>query len=747
MFQIIRKQTTALSLPKSACRLLSRKLSVAFIAASLTATALPAFAGKYDTKTWGGKFRYGAYSTLISSHVMGTQFKDLIILLSQPLPENEEERENKLKEIKAEIQKFNEVYKNLQDDDIDKIIEFASTDQTPSIYEEEQSVVSSINQNNVFKQGMIDRRDLKPVDNLIENDKFRKDNFQFNTHRALYNNAYGIPQNSLAGIANAYVSGIRSVEFDVLNTSDGVNIVIHDLVSNSLDGSYNDPPKFVEQLPFSEVQNTNIDVINPLVSQPAVENTDVKHIMPTEQVLEVVCKLMPEMTLYADARNDAPVTLIRMLGMDKYKNCRNNIVIKIYPFILNGGLTDLVERYAKLYYSGDQNAALQEITTINPHVLLVVGNAESESNQDVLLTGVTGFTWEKFQEEARHFPFSRTAEQSRNQFNGQRIFSDQELMDIEIQTFKLFRWTMGFAGNMNVLIFQESAIPSLVNILDNQNTPEYGKLGAMKIKAAAHDNFAVLYRKVMAGNLNLQVANLSLKDRIQNARFGLSDRYQDFTIAEREIGDVVKADTMKSFVYSMMGTAAESNGYAALKMRSTKAMVERVNEIEASTGTKTVYATTDLPVDLRLAFMGALGTEGLPVDVTYRPSSVIKENCNCDPVNFQLPTWTTRTYGAAYNKHLQSFDKDYKEIQGYRNDRKKKIEALHALQQTMEHNVPVLHKDVFAYLNPLTRDQIGEQQYKIIVDKLNQEIQELNLSIEGKVNDFQTKYQVPFAAN
>jgi len=112
-----------------------------------------------------------------------------------------------------------------------------------------------------------------------------------------------------------------------------------------------------------------------------------------------------------------------------------------------------------------------------------------------------------------------------------------------------------------------------------------------------------------------------------------------------------------------------------------------------------------------------------------------------------LPTWTTRTYGDAYNKHLQSFDKDYKEIQGDRSERKKKIEVLHALRQTMENNIPVFHKDVLAYLNPLTKDQIGEQQYKTIVDKLEQEIQKLDTSIADKINNFDTKYQVPFVAN
>lgn len=608
-------------------------------ALALSGTAL---AGDYDTDKWTGKFRYGAFSTLISSHIMGTEFRDLISGLSVP--------ERNVDDLAPQIAAFQERYNSLTDDEIAEILRLAAADNTASIYEEERSIVSTIEQNDAFIQGMADHPELRPVDRLIQNDAFRADNFQFSAHRALYNNAYGIPQNSLAAIVNAYVVGIRNIEFDVLTTNDGVSVLIHDLVTNRLNGNYDSPGVFVERVDFDDLKDTAVDVLIPFGDTPETEQTGTTMIA-TARVLEFVHQLMPEMTLYLDARNDAPLAIIRMLSVNP--RYRNNVVLKIYPFSLNGGRTHLVERYADIYHGGDQQAAAREIADVNPHTLLALGHVEMEADGCATRTGTMDFDWATFQQYTNELPFSEKSILNFNVFHGNTVFTNKELAEIEWRTFLSFRWAMGLTGITNTLVFQMGALPSLKEIISVQNVEEYGLMSAdadkkYKISAAVHDNFLALFNLVKNRDLMAHVdvpgtGARDLSDVVQSIKFGISDRFPDFSIANRVDGpgDVVDSDGMLNFNYSMLGTANRNQGYQAEKVRSTAAIMARIAELEQITDTEVIYATTDLATDLRMAFMGLLGTNDLPADLKYRASGIIKERYELDPAEFELPDWTT----------------------------------------------------------------------------------------------------------
>jgi len=714
-------------------------------ALALSGTAL---AGDYDTDNWGGKFRYGAFSTLISSHVMGTEFPGLVADLSDP--------DQAVDDLAPQIEAFQERYNSLGDKEIAKILKYAAKDKTLSIYEEERSIVSTKEQNDAFIQGMADHPGLRPVDRLIQNDAFRSDNFQFSAHRALYNNAYGIPQNSLGAIVNAYVAGIRNIEFDVLTAADGTSVLIHDLVTNRLNGDYDAPPIFLEDRNFYDIDRTSVDVLSPLDDEVHVEITGAT-LTSTARVLAFVNRLMPEMTLYLDARNDAPLAIIRLLH--DYPEYRDNVVLKIYPFSLNGGRTDLVQRYANQYTGGVTAAAIREISEVNPHVLLALGHVEMEANQDAALSGTDNFDWAAFQAARVALPFARGSQYAFNNFNNETVFSDDELAEIEMRTFLSFRWAMGLTGITNTLVFQMGALPSLVEIIRSNDSAEYALMGAepdkkYKISAAVHDNFVALFSLVKLRLLDVQVAVtdtdvIDLSRVVQKIKFGISDRFPDFSIAHRVDGpgDVVDPVGMLDFNYSMLGTAGRNQGYQAEKVRSTASIMARIAELEKITDTQVIYATTDLATDLRLAFMDLLGTNDLPADLKYRAGGIIKERMGVTPDDYVLPDWVTRLNGRLHRAHGDQFGADYGEISGLVRTLAEKQQILYSLRKTRYNGAPLTDQKTWAYLgiqdvvllNGLDEDDLDNR-----MGVLDREIIELTQQIEEKRQAFRKAYSVRF---
>lgn len=680
---------------------------------------------EYRSEAWQGKFLYGAYSTLISSHVMRMEFPALISLLSDPRG-NEGEIEPMLRE-------YVNRYRNLKESEVDQIIDFARRTGTTSIFEEERSIVSTNEQNIAFMDGMRQHPELMPVDNLIVDGTFHEPSFQYNTHRSLYNNAYGIPQNSLAAMVNAYVAGIRSIEFDILSTQDGVSVVVHDLVTNRLTGDYGAAPVFVERTPYSAIANSNINILNPLGIEPKVEVTDVTNVMKTEDVLWFVTKHMPEMTMYLDARNDAPVAAVRLLAQKPL--WKDKVVLKIYPFLLNGGASDLVARYAQAY-SLDPLAAEREIIAANVNILLAVGRAALEADERTTLPAWTDFSWQDFERFAPSLPFSSNSNTSANTIGDGTIFRQDELPRIQALTYIFFRWSMDFSRIGNVMVIQMSSFPSLKNLASaGRSDIVFEKMSSdERIIAAVEDNFLALYRAISAGDLSITMRmpedkKSNLRTLVARTIFGLSDRYPDFSFAERDSTDSVQADTLINFYYSMLGGVYTSDGFGAQQTRSTTALLTKAQEMTEA-GFPVLYATTDLPTDLRFAAMGLLGQHGLPRELLFRPSAMIKPAHN--HLLPHLPrSWSTHLYGERYTQ--SEFRAWLDSLARLRADIAQKQKTAMALE-TFANGAPVLVNSQALQLlgvNALVLNQpANKERITQLTDQLGRELADLRRQLE-----------------
>lgn len=702
----------------------------------------------YRTNVWEGKFLYGGYSTLISSHILGTRHRILINLLNTyPLNETD---------IVRRLRDFQNDYCSLTTAQTRAIIDYARSNRSNSIFQEERSAIFTDDQNTLFINGMSRNNNLSPVDHLISNGRFTENTFQYNTHRALYNQSYGIPQNSLAAIVNAYVAGIRSIEFDVLETKDNQNVVIHDLTTNRWTGRFDTPPVYVGRHTQTELTHTNIDTLNPLASMPSVESTGVKRMMRTDNVLEFIYRYLPQMTSYADARNDAPVSLLNILKQKPYLT--DKVVIKIYPFSLSGGINSVVDKFADRNKITSWEAA-NEINEINPNILLAMGSAASQANEMVSLGNYSNFNWSIFHsnEILSYLPFSRDSspENSENNFNGQPVFSNSELIQIEAMTYNLAKWAFDFSAVTNVMVYQVNINPSIRKIIQNRNNAEFTAMPqGDKILSAAIDNFITLYSRVKAGEqptitLSLNGRHTNLKDAINEVIWGFSDRYPDYTFALNLTSGAVNQATIRDFLYSMEGVAYERNDYSAMKMRSTRAAMDKMRELE-SQGLHAGYATTDLPTDMRLGAMGLLGTAGLPADLRYRASALIKPRFLPENIpNYQRPIWTSRLYGkAAAGREIQ-FDADVASIVKYKNAEIPAYEnAIMALEISRD-NKGVIITNQLALDNlhasePAYASNVPAAELAHIINILRSDLSAANASLNATLAIFRDTYGVDF---
>lgn len=633
---------------RNALHLNRRAAMLAAGAVLALSVATPTFA-QYKTDAWGSKFMYGAYSTRVSSALLGTRYRDLIAGLSDPRADPAV--------LATQVANVREAYRRLSEQEVRELL----TVRTPSIFEEARSVVPDDAANRAFMLEMRDPRNqaaYEPVDHLLTPDGFRSAALQFSTHRGLYNQAFGIPQNTPASVINAYIAGIRNVEFDVLETSDNVNIVIHDIVTNRLDGSYSAPPKYVKKWMLADLRATHEDILNPLGAAPATEKTGVNNLVTTERFLDVVNAATTErpgegsvMTLYADARNYAPVSLLRLFA--NRPELGRNVVTKIYPFEMGGGLTNLLQAYAERYTRGDTRAAAAEIARANPNVLLALGGAPSESTEEVLLApslgaGAVNFSWDDFRRISPSLPFSssRGVADPSNVMRGQTVFTQDELAAIDAKTFLFTRWVMDFAAVSNVRVLQTILLPSLQTIIATGNQAEYAAMSAKdaadnRILSAVTDNFNEIYRMVMTRRLQVTLhtptGDVNLADRWRGTKFGSSDRYPDYQLRATASGPI---SVVASFYYGMPGTVGRKDreSYSAYRMRSTEAITSQIAEMQRN-NLPFSYLTTDLPEDLRAIYMG---TPGWPRDIVYKPGGLIKAGT---PASDKAPKWATELWG------------------------------------------------------------------------------------------------------
>lgn len=616
---------------------------------------------RYRSNAWGGKFKYGAFSTLLSSYVLGTEFRNFIVDVADP--------DVPLETLKEDLNTIINTYDKIDLAERNRIVELVSQHKTPTIFDEYRSGLTSYEQNAKFISAMSEHPELMPIDNIIDNGQFISGNFQYNAHRGLYNNAFLIPQNSLAAIVNAYIAGIRSVEFDVLETHDLVNVVIHDLVTNRLDGSFDKPAKYVEQEQYRDLNAVNIGVLDPTAETPQVTESGLRGLMRTEFVLQRVAALMPEITAYIDARNFSPVSMVSILKNNP--NMVNNVVVKIYPFTMPGGVYDFLETYAQRYDISYEQAQ-REVASVNMNVLLAMGGVPGQANEATKLSNaVSGLEFGDMAALRPNLPYANGSNLNLNQIEGTPIFDAQQLAWIEARTWATLQWCLGFYSIANVLVFQQNLTPSLARLAADQTPQNLAEFQNMpqgeRLNAAVLDNFNAIYSMIMAKEINVHIQNRQGKsvhasEELGKTAFGFSDRYPDFSFAKRTDSGAVDTDTINDFLYKMDGTVYQKNDYAAKKMRSSTAVTEKIAEFK-NLGLNPQYATTDMPTDLRATAMGLPGSSGLPADMIYRASGIVKESATpSDIAGYSPPEWTKRLFGDAYNIDPQSFDSDFNRL-------------------------------------------------------------------------------------
>jgi glycerophosphoryl diester phosphodiesterase len=289
----------------------------------------------YKVESWDGKLLYGSYSTLVSSHIIGREFPRFILNIQNPRVS--------MDQLKRESSAISARYRCLNQRDVEYIISYAAQNRSPTIYEEERSSLRLLESKD-FADSMVPNSNFMPPSYLIKDGIFsNRNSFQLAAHRGLYNNAYLIPQNSLAAMYNAYLAGIREIEVDVLETSSSdsyQNVIIHDLTTNRLDGTFHLPPNAVSESTYiGNIDHTHIGIMNPLSDSEEIQSSGIHNVVTLDRLFDVAQQLMPEATFYLDSRNESPVSYI---GILKNKpSSRDQFISKIYPFKLPNGAVKL----------------------------------------------------------------------------------------------------------------------------------------------------------------------------------------------------------------------------------------------------------------------------------------------------------------------------------------------------------------------------------------------------------------------
>lgn len=658
------------------------------------------------TDAWGDKFVYGALSTLVSSAMLAGKYRFLIKKLATPdaTAADHAKMRSLVGEMKAEYMAHTSA-------DVEAL--YNKTVANPrTIYDARRSVANLAGNGN-FIPRMKDKAYawLKPVDNVLSSTDF-KYTMQFNAHRGVYNEGLGIPRNTVASVVNGYVSGIRSIEFDVLETKspEWTNVVVHDLNLNRLNGMYEDPPLEVSKHPYADLANQPIDLLNPIASAPSVLKTGLKGVMKTRDYLRNSLACTTGMTFYVDARNMAPVSFFKLLedevaGGDKLDMC-NHVVTKVYPFELNGGTADIVQAFAARYCSGSKTDARQRLTRLKPNVLLAIGGINSEVAETVFESmlddyGSTEFSWKYFQQRVLPLlPYStHNIDAAQNKVGGTPIFNLTQLQNIEARSYMALKWITDFSAVSNVRVLQMAMLPSLQIIAKGNNTAEYNEMtdpakgGKIEFAyvSAVTDNLVTFYQLVMKNtpglsDISIRGANsTTLQACWDPVAWGSSDRYPDFGVCKwNSSAPYLPSDTsINHYYYGMPSTVTEYKTYSHYKMRNSKAIIEKIHEAKEQQGLPFAYLTTDLPEDLRAELMKMTGIAGWHLPVKYRLGGMISRNTlpkEFSPSTFEVPTWTTSMFQATRDSNTTLFDESQASYKKALNDLTKSEKALAALK-------------------------------------------------------------------
>lgn len=161
-------------------------------------------------------------------------------------------------------------------------------------------------------------------------------------HRGLVDIHKGIPENSLAAMANAYENGHRGVELDVQITRDGKPILMHDFTAGRMtDDKQN---RLVSDIDSADITQRNLVIRHP-ASGDFVE-TDHKVPMVKDVLAQAVAK-MPGMAVTLDCKENSAEPLIALL-IDN-PQLRESTAVKLYSNIYQGGFDQLLGNLQKHY--------------------------------------------------------------------------------------------------------------------------------------------------------------------------------------------------------------------------------------------------------------------------------------------------------------------------------------------------------------------------------------------------------------
>lgn len=705
---------------------------------------------RHRTDAWGNKFPYGAYTTTISSMFLAKMHPDIIVNLADPKKHWEE--------LGKRLPVIRQQFLNLSEEAIDQFLKEVREQKTPTVFNSWRDFCLTDEQNQLFIEAMAiegNKKQFMPVDKLYPWDlRFP---WQLNTHRGLYQNSCLIPQNSVAAVFNAYIAGIRNSEFDVLESKDFVNVVIHDLVTNRLDVSYDAPPKYVALWPWKDLEPTEIKIMDPLGEAPDGTSTGINRLCPTEDMLLAIRKFMPEMTVYLDSRNHSPVSLLKLL----YDNelLRPGVIGKIYPFELGGGVYDIVKAYADRYTEKNSESAVKQLRTARLPMLLATNGLPTQAlersarSQEYKLS--SSYAWDIKTEEGepllKVLPFSPFNETS--PYNA--IFDKKKTDEIVARTALFTRWVTDMSSICEIAVLQMGLTPSLVYLVDHELNKELEDIPAAdKLISAINDNFLTIYSLVMSDKLKITVPvsdseTKSLRELWNRMSFGTSDRYPDFAFALRgENGEVIQ-ETLKNFYYFMDGTVYYKDDYAIRLTRSTEAVKKQAARWEPvpSPTQKAIYLTTDLPTDLRTMWMGLSGKEGFPQWMDYRAGGVVKEKANPKHyINWKPRKWSTEMFGKLRAQDPEEFAKLYNSIK----DKVQKVRdpiraALSALEANQAAPLVVVNARLLEELQETKgyfEGKIPAEKAEEIAKRLLEQLQKVEFEIKEQEKVFAEKYKV-----
>lgn len=723
--------------------------AIAHTPPAIAAQSLCLESSSYRTDRWGDKLIYGSLSTLISSYVIGIEYPRFVRNVQDP--------NVSVDQLKREAAQIRQRYSCLSDFEVKKILDLAGNDRSLTVYEEERSALLKEAQRSDFMAAMTPKSNFRPGDYAV-NDGYFTDlqSYQTAAHRALYNNAFGIPQNSLAAVFNSYLSGITTIEIDVLETASSDkyrNIIIHDLTTNRLNGDYNNPPHYVGMHGYEgDLEKTSLRVVNPMSDIQESQSTPVPNLVTLDRLFAVVRALTPSATLYLDARNDSPVSYISVLKDNS--DVKDRFISKVYPFTLTRGYFDIVSKYAERT-GAEFDKAWSEIYSIRPLFLMVVSGSPNQISDDVYVNKVSDFDLDRFQNITSRLPFSRNSSQSFNKFAGDVIFSSAELALIEAQTFKLFRWSTDMNAIGNVLVLQESSRPSLVNVVNRTDAAEFAKMSQDdKIAEATTDNYNALLLMIKDGSVPVFVSGpsgekISMTDVLRSTLIGISDRYPDFTVAGRLSDDQIDEGMLNDFVYNIKGPVVRPKGYAAEKSQSAKASAERFDELN-QLGLTARVITTDIPIDLRaVMWKRSFPQYNLPDDQRFHYNAVVKEKFNPSDISkFDVAGWTKRLYGDVYVKYPTTLDADIAKINSSETLRDVYLASATVLQAAESSDTFILtNADSLKRLaasQPVLSNSIDREKLKQALASASLDYETARVNTVNLINQFEKKYGVPY---